>query len=80
VQRVYAPFVTEAEIVAIVEFPKNSFCSPGGSKNIGSGSFVDSSDDPQTEGDNELYQDALRVILEADTASTSPLQHRPRIG
>jgi S-DNA-T family DNA segregation ATPase FtsK/SpoIIIE len=89
VQRVHAPFVTEKEIAAVVEFWKAQSTAqyeeqfleaPPEEKNKGNGSFVDSSDEPQAGEDDELYQDAVRVVLEAGKASTSLLQRRLRIG
>ncbi len=89
VQRVHAPFVTEKEIAAVVEFWKAQSTAqyeekfleaPLEEKNNGNGSFTDSSDDSHSEGEDELYQDAVRVVLEAGKASTSLLQRRLRIG
>jgi S-DNA-T family DNA segregation ATPase FtsK/SpoIIIE len=89
VQRVHAPFVTEPEIAAVVEFWKAQSTAqyeeqfleaPVEEKNNGNGSFVDSSDDSHSDGEDELYQDAVRVVLEAGKASTSLLQRRLRIG
>jgi S-DNA-T family DNA segregation ATPase FtsK/SpoIIIE len=89
VQRVHAPFVTEPEIAAVVEFWKAQSTAqyeeqfleaPPEEKNNGNGSFLDSSDDLHTDGEDELYQDAVRVVLEAGKASTSLLQRRLRIG
>jgi S-DNA-T family DNA segregation ATPase FtsK/SpoIIIE len=89
VQRVHAPFVTEKEIAAVVEFCKAQSTAqyeaqfleaPPEEKKNGNGSFDDSSDDSHGEGEDELYQDAVRVVLEAGKASTSLLQRRLRIG
>ena len=89
VQRVHAPFVTEPEIAAVVEFWKAQSTAqyeaqfleaPPEEKNNGNGSFADSSDDSHSDGEDELYQDAVRVVLEAGKASTSLLQRRLRIG
>jgi len=86
--RVHAPFVTEKEIAAVVEFwkkqslaqyeeaflqaPKEEGNSVGGESGEGGGGDGE-------EGD-ELYQDAVRVVLESGKASTSLLQRRLRIG
>ncbi len=89
VLRVHAPFVTEAEIAAVVEFWKaqstaqyeeNFLEAPAEEKHNGNGAFADSSDDAHGDGEDELYQDAVRVVLEAGKASTSLLQRRLRIG
>ncbi len=88
VHRVHAPFVTEKEIAAAVEFWKaqapaqyqENFLAPprdedGGSSSERGGSGSDGSDD-----NDELYQDAVRIVLEYGKASTSLLQRRLRIG
>jgi S-DNA-T family DNA segregation ATPase FtsK/SpoIIIE len=89
VQRVHAPFVTEKEIAAVVEFWKTQSTAqyeekfleaPVEEKTNGNGSYADSSDDSHSDGEDELYQDAVRVVLEAGKASTSLLQRRLRIG
>ena len=86
VHRVHAPFVTEKEIAAVVEFwrsqgtaqyqekfleaPRDDSDSEGGGGVSGS-----------AEDDNdELFQDAVRIVLEYGKASTSLLQRRLRIG
>ena len=86
VHRVHAPFVTEKEIASVVEFwkaqgaaqyqenflqaPKEDGDSSGGS-----------TDGAVGEDDNdELFQDAVRIVLEYGKASTSLLQRRLRIG
>ncbi len=86
VHRVHAPFVTEKEIAAVVEFwrsqgtaqyqekfleaPRDDGDSEGGGGTSGS-----------AEDDNdELFQDAVRIVLEYGKASTSLLQRRLRIG
>ena len=87
VHRVHAPLVTEKEIASVVEFwrsqgtaqyqehflqaPRDDNDSAGGGSN-GSGSDGDEHD--------ELYQDAVRIVLEYGKASTSLLQRRLRIG
>lgn len=88
VHRVHAPFVTEKEIAAVVEFWKaqapaqyqeNFLAAPrdedGGSSSDSGGGGGDGS------GENdELFQDAVRIVLEYGKASTSLLQRRLRIG
>ena len=87
--RIHGPLVTEDEIVAVCDFwraqaqakyneqlleaPKdeNGKPLPGADGDAGgSGS----------EADDELFQDAVRVVCEAGRASTSTLQRRLRIG
>ena len=87
VHRLHAPFVTEREIAAVVEFwrsqgeaqyqehflaaPKED--SEDGSDAAGEGGGAEEEHD-------ELYQDAVRIVLEYGKASTSLLQRRLRIG
>ena len=86
VHRVHAPFVTEKEIAAVVEFWKaqapaqyhEGFLAPpreedGGSESGGGGGEGGNDND-------ELFQDAVRIVLEYGKASTSLLQRRLRIG
>jgi S-DNA-T family DNA segregation ATPase FtsK/SpoIIIE len=84
VQRVHAPFVTEKETAAVVDFWKKqgqaeyveSFLeSPKDDK----GRDLDASGEESNEND-ELYEDGVRLVLEFGKASTSLLQRRLRIG
>jgi len=87
VHRLHAPFVTEKEIAAVVEFwrsqaeaqyqenflqaPREDAEDSGGASNA----------DGESDNDHdELYQDAVRIVLEYGKASTSLLQRRLRIG
>jgi len=84
VQRVHAPFVTEKEISAVVEFWKAQ-----GAVEYAQG-FLEAPHDEKskdgadaTEGsgaDDEMFEDAIRLVLEFGKASTSLLQRRLRIG
>ena len=84
VQRVHAPFVTETEISGVVAFWKAQ-----GEADYVEG-FLDSPKDdkgrdldaePGAEDENdELYDDAVRLVFEFGKASTSLLQRRMRIG
>jgi S-DNA-T family DNA segregation ATPase FtsK/SpoIIIE len=83
-QRVHAPFVTEKEIAAVTEFWKNQ-----GQAEYVQG-FLEAPKDAQgrdldadgggDDTDDELFQDAVRLVLEFGKASTSLLQRRLRIG
>ncbi|MGD0601316.1 MAG: DNA translocase FtsK, partial [Terriglobales bacterium] len=90
VHRLHAPYVTEKEIAAVVEFwkaqgvaqyqekfldtPKEDPESPAGDND---GSREISADD----NDNDpLFNDAVRLVVEFGKASTSLLQRRLRIG
>ena len=87
VHRVHAPFVTEKEIAAAVEFWKaqapaqyqENFLAPPRDEDESSSS----SDGGGSAGGNdndELFMDAVRIVLEYGKASTSLLQRRLRIG
>ncbi len=83
VQRVHAPFVTEKEISAVTEFWKaqgeaeyvHGFLE--GPKDE-AGRDIDSSSD--SEDNDPMYDDAVRLVFEFGKASTSLLQRRLRIG
>jgi DNA segregation ATPase FtsK/SpoIIIE, S-DNA-T family len=83
-QRLHAPFVTEKETAAVVEFWKNQgqaeyvqgfLESPRDEK----GRDLDAEPEDGDESD-ELFEDAVRLVLEFGKASTSLLQRRLRIG
>ncbi len=83
-QRVHAPFVTEKEIAAVTEFWKKQ-----GEAEYVQG-FLDAPKDDRgreldgdgggDEDNDELFEDAVRLVLEFGKASTSLLQRRLRIG
>jgi len=84
--RIHGPYVHEAEVTAVCEFwreqakaiyneellkpPRDENSAKGGSDEAGDGEDVD----------DELYQDAVRVVCEMGRASTSTLQRRLRVG
>ncbi|WP_047489975.1 DNA translocase FtsK [Terriglobus sp. TAA 43] len=82
-QRVHAPFVTEKEISDVVEFWKQQ-----GEAEYAEGFLEGPKDDKGNslfdgEGNNdqdELFDDAVRLVFEFGKASTSLLQRRLRIG
>jgi S-DNA-T family DNA segregation ATPase FtsK/SpoIIIE len=86
VHRLHAPFVTEKEIAAVVEFWKSQGLAEYEEK------FLQAPKDERApseggpvgeEGEAEndpLYNDAVRLVLEFGKASTSLLQRRLRIG
>jgi S-DNA-T family DNA segregation ATPase FtsK/SpoIIIE len=87
VHRVHAPFVTEKEIAAVVEFWRSQgeaqyqekflqAPSDDGASSAGGADGAGAGDDEH----DELYQDAVRIVLEYGKASTSLLQRRLRIG
>ncbi len=84
VQRVHAPFVTEKETAAVVDFWKKQ----GQAEYVES--FLEAPKDDKgrdledgaedADGNDELYEDGVRLVLEFGKASTSLLQRRLRIG
>ena len=81
--RVHAPFVTEKEITAVTDFWKQQ-----GQAEYVQG-FLESPKDDKgrdldaeagDEGSDELYDDAVRLVLEFGKASTSLIQRRLRVG
>lgn len=84
VQRLHAPFVTEKEISTVVDFWKTQ-----GTAEYAEG-FLEAPHDEKgrdgagdgedAEADDELFEDAVRLVLEFGKASTSLLQRRMRIG
>jgi len=85
VHRLHAPFVTEKEIAAVVEFWKTQGSAeyvkefteaPREERDAGEGN-----DAGEGELENDpLYNDAVRLVVEFGKASTSLLQRRLRIG
>jgi len=83
VQRVHAPFVTEKEITAVTDFWKAQ-----GEAEYVTGFLEGPKDekgrdlsDGDAEGNNdELFEDAVRLVLEFGKASTSLIQRRLRVG
>ncbi|MGZ4820359.1 MAG: DNA translocase FtsK, partial [Terriglobales bacterium] len=88
VHRLHAPFVTEKEISAAVEFWKSQALAQyqdkfleapkdeNGKAESGSSGAAGGADDEN----DELFEDAVRLVLEFGKASTSLLQRRLRIG
>jgi len=85
VHRLHAPFVTEKEIAAVVEFWKSQATAEYVKE------FIEAPQDEREGGaggeagdgelENEpLYNDAVRLVVEFGKASTSLLQRRLRIG
>jgi S-DNA-T family DNA segregation ATPase FtsK/SpoIIIE len=87
--RLHAPFVAEKEIAAAVEFWKGQALAQyeqgflDGPKEEGSRAAANGSGeggDFEDGEDDELFQDAVKLVLEFGKASTSLLQRRLRIG
>jgi len=89
VHRLHAPFVTEKEIAAVVEFWKSQGLAeyqqqfleaPKGEREAGAeGGAGDGVSDGEAE-DDPMYGDAVKLVIEFGKASTSLLQRRLRIG
>ena len=87
VHRLHAPFVTEKEIAAVVEFWRSQGTAeyeekiPAGSEGRARGGWWIryGDEDGEAEGD-PLYEDAVKLVVEFGKASTSLLQRRLRIG
>jgi len=93
--RIHGPLVTEDEISALCDFwrdqakavyneellrpPKEDGTDEDDEEDRG-GASASSVDDDGDDVDDDLYQDAVRVVLDAGRASTSTLQRRLRIG
>ncbi len=86
VHRLHAPFVTEKEIAAVVEFWRSQATAeyqelflqaPTEEREAGEPGAVD---EPGDEEHDPLYEDAVRLVVEFGKASTSLLQRRLRIG
>ncbi|HEX4067580.1 MAG TPA: DNA translocase FtsK [Acidobacteriaceae bacterium] len=83
-QRVHAPFVTEKEIAAVTDFWKKQgsaeyvqgFLEAPKEAGSGDSGAMDEGD----EASDDLFEDAVRLVLEFGKASTSLLQRRLRIG
>jgi S-DNA-T family DNA segregation ATPase FtsK/SpoIIIE len=86
VHRLHAPFVTEKEIAAVVEFWRAQGTAEYEEKFLQAPKDEHTSGEPGTAGGDDgeendpLYNDAVRLVVEFGKASTSLLQRRLRIG
>jgi DNA segregation ATPase FtsK/SpoIIIE, S-DNA-T family len=85
VHRLHAPFVTEKEIAAVVEFWRGQAIAQYEEKFLQApkeerNDTGDSGEDGGEGEHDELYEDAVRLVIEFGKASTSLLQRRLRIG
>jgi S-DNA-T family DNA segregation ATPase FtsK/SpoIIIE len=88
VHRLHAPYVTEKEIAAVVEFWKaqgqaqyqEKFLETPKEDREGVAADGDDSEELSAEDNDPLYNDAVRLVIEFGKASTSLLQRRLRIG
>ncbi len=80
--RVHGAFVTESEIIKVVDFWKDQ-AAPEYDQSflIAPPSDADNPDEAEPMGEQDpMYEEALRVVLEMGKASTSTLQRRLRLG
>ena len=86
VHRLHAPFVTEKEIAAVVEFWRAQGTAEYEEKFLQAPKEERESGEPESDGEDgedendPLYEDAVRLVIEFGKASTSLLQRRLRIG
>jgi S-DNA-T family DNA segregation ATPase FtsK/SpoIIIE len=88
VHRLHAPYVTEKEIAAVVEFWKaqavvqyqEKFLETPQEDSELSGGAGDDSGELSADDNDPLFNDAVRLVIEFGKASTSLLQRRLRIG
>jgi DNA segregation ATPase FtsK/SpoIIIE, S-DNA-T family len=90
VHRLHAPYTSEKETHAVVEFwraqaqaqyEQKFLEAPKEERDAVAGSAADGASGDDAEGEHdELYQDAVRLVIEFGKASTSLLQRRLRIG
>jgi DNA segregation ATPase FtsK/SpoIIIE, S-DNA-T family len=85
IHRIHGPLVTESEVAAVCEFWREQakaiyneeLLKPPKDENAAS---AESGAEGGEEVDDELYQEAVRVVCEMGRASTSTLQRRLRVG
>ena len=86
--RIHGPLVTEDEITSVCDFWREQaqakyqeelLAAPKDENDKTEGTHEDAADGGE-DVDDDLYQDAIRVVCDAGRASTSTLQRRLRIG
>jgi S-DNA-T family DNA segregation ATPase FtsK/SpoIIIE len=86
--RIHGPLVTEEEITSVCDFWRDQALAKYNEELLATPKDEDGNDDADGDdevsgsgdADDELYQDAVRVVCEMGRASTSTLQRRLRIG
>jgi DNA segregation ATPase FtsK/SpoIIIE, S-DNA-T family len=84
VQRLHAPLVTEKEIAQVVEFWRSQGEAEYEKKFLEApkeeGNGIEGGADASEDDHDELFEDAVRLVLDFGKASTSLLQRRLRVG
>jgi S-DNA-T family DNA segregation ATPase FtsK/SpoIIIE len=83
--RIHGPFVSEEEIVSLCDFWRSQDKASYNQKLLEAPAKEEGNAEADAEGaeeevDDDLYQEAVRVVCEMGRASTSTLQRRLRIG
>ena len=86
--RIHGPLVTEDEITSVCDFWRKQAQAKYNEQLLEAPKEEDDKAEEESEAtagggedvDDDLYQDAIRVVCEAGRASTSTLQRRLRIG
>jgi len=86
IHRIHGPLVTESEVAAVCEFWREQakaiyneeLLKPPKDENASTDSDAESAGADDV--DDDLYQEAVRVVCEMGRASTSTLQRRLRVG
>ncbi|HET9122033.1 MAG TPA: FtsK/SpoIIIE domain-containing protein, partial [Acidiferrobacteraceae bacterium] len=85
--RVHGAFVADQEVHKVVEFLKaqgapeyDERVLSGDSEDPGGGTFIPGDTEPRSGEEDELYDQALRIVTETRKASISGVQRRLRIG
>src|SRR5258708_3510020 len=81
--RVHGAFVTETEIIKVVDFWKAQAKPEYDQSFLIAPPDLDAevdADEPESGGQDPMYEEAMRVVLEMGKASTSTLQRRLRLG
>lgn len=83
-ERLQSAFITEDEVKSVVSYLKNAFKDDVRDSIELSGSVSGDktmfSDDVDGDGDDDLYEDARQVVIEAGKASTSYIQRKLKVG
>ncbi|MBI3896248.1 MAG: DNA translocase FtsK [Acidobacteria bacterium] len=78
--RVHAPLITEGEIAQVVDFWRAQASPSYADEFLQPPAPADSEEEEWTGEKDDLYEDAVRVVVEMGKASTSILQRRLRLG